>query len=150
MTTKVHILLVEDSLIDADLIAEAFEDAQFPHSLTSVQDGEAALQVLSQVAFPPHLVIMDLNLPKLSGVEVLKAMRSDPSLRTVPVIMLTNSQSQDDVLQCYANFCNAYIRKPIGFTDLAAAIKATGDFWFRTATLPLSFGNTIAVNINSK
>ncbi len=132
--TEVEIMLVEDSAVDADLISEALKDAHLPHTLIVVQDGETALRLLSERL--PQLVLLDLNIPKVGGLEILQTMRSDPLLRVVPVIVLTNSQSQDDVVHCYTNFANAYVRKPIGFEDLTAAIRSTSDFWFRTVTLP--------------
>ena len=81
-------------------------------------------------------MLLDLNLPKITGVEVLKTIRRDPKLRVVPVVILTNSRSQDDIIRCYANFCNAYIRKPIGYDGLASTIQQTGDFWFKPVSLP--------------
>lgn len=135
---EVDILLVEDSKVDAELIAEALKDSQLPHRLDLAQDGEEALNLLQAREERPHLVLLDLNLPKVSGVEVLTQMRQDPDLCIVPVIILTNSQSQDDVAKCYAARCNAYIRKPLGYGKLASTIKTTGEFWFKTATIPLT------------
>lgn len=133
---EVTILLVEDSKVDAELIAEALKDSQLPHRLDLARDGQEALDLLQGQEERPHLVLLDLNLPKVSGLEVLKAMRRDPKLRIVPVIVLTNSHYQEDVARCYANYCNAYIRKPLGYDGLATTIQQTSDFWFKTATLP--------------
>jgi len=136
---EVDILLVEDSLVDAELITEALIDSALAHRLEYAHDGQEALNILQSRQDRPHLVLLDLNLPKVSGVEVLKTMRRDPKLRVVPVIILTNSQSQDDVARCYANFCNAYVRKPLGFDKLAEVVKKMSEFWFKTATLPRSY-----------
>ncbi len=133
---EVDILLIEDSRVDADLIAEALKDAGIPHRLDLASDGEAALQNLRQRQSRPDIVLLDLNLPKVPGIEVLKAIKRDPHLRVIPVIILTNSTAPNDVLLCYTHHANAYIRKPVGFDDLATAMTAMGLFWFRTAVLP--------------
>lgn len=134
--TEVNILLIEDNKNDAQLVAEALKDASLPHRLDLVSDGEEALRHLREREMRPDLVLLDLNLPKLSGIEVLKAIKADPYLKVIPVIILTNSTAPDDVAECYENFANAYIRKPIGFDGLTATIITTGQFWFRTAVLP--------------
>jgi two-component system, chemotaxis family, response regulator Rcp1 len=133
---EVNILLVEDNRTDAELIAEALKDSQIQHHLELASDGEQAMEYLYREDYKPHLVLLDLNLPKKSGLEVLKEIRRDPFLRPTPVIILTNSRSQDDVVRSYSSFCNAYIRKPLGFEGLLATIRSTGRFWFGTATLP--------------
>lgn len=139
MAGEVDILLVEDSRVDAELVAEALKDASIPHRLDLVFNGEEALKNLRSREVRPDLILLDLNLPKVPGIEVLKAVKQDPNLRMIPVIILTNSTSPDDVLRCYSHFANAYIRKPIGFDGLTATINITGQFWFQTATLPASY-----------
>ena len=138
MTTS--ILLVEDNLTDAELITEAFKELedQFPHHIDLISDGEEALALLQQMPKKPHLVLLDLNLPRKSGLEILHELRHDPdpALSLLPVIVLSNSQSRNDVSQAYASRCNAYIRKPLGFPKLAKVIRRTASFWFQCATLP--------------
>lgn len=134
--SEVDILLIEDSRVDAQLVAEALKDAGILHRLDLVSDGEEALRHLRERERRPDLVLLDLNLPKVHGLEVLKAIKADPLLRVIPVIVLTNSTAPDDVAACYANFANAYIRKPIGFDGLTATISITGQFWFKTVVLP--------------
>lgn len=135
---EARILLVEDAVSDAELIKEAFQDSGINHQIDLVMDGEEALDLLRRLDKKPHIVILDLNLPKKSGLEVLKEIREDAdiSLRVTPVIILTNSRSQKDVLNAYAGGCNAYIRKPIGFDSIVEAIQRTGLFWFDCALVP--------------
>ena len=97
---EVTILLVEDSKVDAELIAEALKDSNLPHHLDLARDGQEALDLLRSREERPHLVLLDLNLPKIGGLDVLKTMRRDPKLRIIPVIVLSNSQYQEDVARC--------------------------------------------------
>lgn len=134
--SEVHILLVEDNSRDATLVQEALKDASICHKLLIASDGEEALLVLQAAEFRPHIILLDLNLPKKSGLELLKEIKKDSSLRPIPVIVLTNSNSEDDVVLAYASYCNAYVRKPLGFDGLLETVKNLGQFWFHTAKLP--------------
>lgn len=131
---EADILLVEDNRTDAELIAEALKDSGLSHRLDIVTDGAEALKALKEPD-KPHLVLLDLNLPKKSGIEVLRHMKRSPKLSLIPVIILTNSKSRDDVVRAYRAHCNAYVRKPIGFDALLAVIESTIRFWLRTATV---------------
>jgi len=132
---EVHILLVEDSSTDAELIAEALKDTKLPHRLELATDGTTALEVLAK-GIKPHLILLDLNLPKKSGLEVLREIRQSNSLCTIPVIILTNSHSKSDVIQCYESFCTTYLRKPLHFEDWVATLNCLSHFLLRVATLP--------------
>lgn len=132
---KVNILLVEDSSTDAELIAEALKDTKLPHRLDLATDGVAALAFLADHD-KPHVILLDLNLPKKSGLEVLREVKQDTSLCTIPVIVLTNSESKKDVTQCYESFCTTYIRKPLHFEDWVSTLNCLSHFLFRVATLP--------------
>lgn len=134
MNSIIEILLVEDDHLSVELAREALKDSGIPHNLTVVSDGETAIHYVRKAK--PQFILLDLNLPKKNGLEVLKEIKSDPNLRWIPTIMLTNSRSQEDVLKAYHNYCNAYVRKPLGFDMLVETIKATGKFWFDIATLP--------------
>lgn len=134
--SEVNILLVEDNSRDANLVKEALKDSHIDHVLEVVSDGEAAMQLLYSAEFRPHIILLDLNLPKKPGIEVLKEIKRDSSLRPIPVIVLTNSRSEDDVVLAYASHCNAYVRKPLGFEGLLDTINRIGLFWFASATLP--------------
>lgn len=131
---EVHILLVEDNNVDAELIKEALKDCNLPHRLDLATDGEQAMSMLVQLV--PHLVLLDLNLPKKPGLEVLQEIRKHPVLKPIPVIVMTNSRSQEDVVACYMAHCNAYVRKPIGFESLLKTLSLTSQFWFNAAELP--------------
>lgn len=133
------ILLVEDN--DAELMMEVIKEAfvGIPHQLNLVVNGEQALQRLRTRDTHPDLVLLDLNLPIVSGIEVLITMKKDPKLRGIPVIIMSNSQSQEDVARCYNSYANAYVRKQIGFEQMTAQLQVTGTFWFQTATLPVPF-----------
>ena len=136
-----HILLVEDSVEDAMLAQEALKDAKVANELHIVRDGEAAMAFLRrQGEFAdtprPDLVLLDLNLPRKDGREVLSEMKDDSGLRRIPVVVLTTSSSDRDVLRAYDAHVNAYIRKPISFEQLVEAVKTMDDFWFGVVTLP--------------
>lgn len=133
---EAQILLVEDNSQDVLLITEALKDAALDHALKVVRDGEEALQTLYSVSFRPHVILLDLNLPKRTGLEVLREIKKDPSLRPLPVIVLTNSRSEDDVILAHASYCNAYVRKPLDYNDLVETMRSLGEFWFHHATLP--------------
>jgi len=136
MTLLFQILLVEDDNTAVELVREALKDSGIIHDLTVASDGEAALLHTKMSPQKPHLIFLDLNLPKKSGLEVLKELKRTSGLSHIPVIMLTNSRSQDDVARAYGHHCNAYVRKPLGFDMLVDTIKATGRFWLDIATLP--------------
>jgi len=132
-----RILLIEDSETDIELIREALTDSGLDHHLDVARDGEEALRLLKYQTIHPDLILLDLNMPKLSGIDVLKQLRQDnPPLGITPVIVLTNSKSRDDVYGAYASGANAYVRKPLGFDKILEAIKSIGKFWVTTATIP--------------
>lgn len=136
MSDQVEILLVEDNRTDAELVAEALKDSGLPHRLDIATDGVEALEVLKTEQDKPHIVLLDLNLPKKSGIEVLAEIKRDPNIRAIPVVILTNSESRVDVVRCYDNHCTSYIRKPLLFGDWVATLNCLTHFLLRVATLP--------------
>lgn len=145
-TREFDILLVEDNPVDAELVQEALKETQIPHKLDLVTNGEDALTNLDRRDVRPDLILLDLNLPKLSGFEVLATLKQDLQLRLIPVIVLTNSMSPDDIRRCYSLYANAYVRKSVGFDELFSNLLRAGHFWFEVATLPERFpifGRTI-------
>jgi two-component system, chemotaxis family, response regulator Rcp1 len=130
-----HILLVEDSSTDAFLIQEALRQVSFDHEVEVVTDGVQAIDRL-RTGSRPDLVLLDLNLPRKDGREVLAEVKGDPDLKMIPVIVLTTSSAPPDVAFAYANHANSYVRKPLGLDRLVEAAAAIRDFWARTATLP--------------
>jgi len=135
-----RILLVEDNPGDARLMREALQEAGLPHKLTVVQDGPSALAWLRGEAGEdiarPHLILLDLNLPRLSGHELLRELKADPGLSQIPVVVLTSSTAEEDVRRSYELHANCYIAKPVGLEQLLATVRSLSEFWFGVATLP--------------
>jgi CheY-like chemotaxis protein len=141
MTGSVRILLVEDNEADAWLTTEALEASAFDVSSAVVTDGAAALAYLRREApyqdvQPPDLVLLDLNLPKLDGRQVLAAVNADATLRGIPFLILTSSDAGEDVQSSYALGANSYIVKPVGLDHFQTMMRGLEEFWFRIARLP--------------
>ncbi len=142
--TKVHpieILLVEDNMGDIDLTKEALTESKLQNRLEIVQDGEAAMEFLRKQgkyadATTPDLVLLDLNLPKKDGREVLAEIKADPILRRIPVVVLTTSEAEEDILKVYDNYANCYIKKPVDFNKFVNVVKKIEDFWLTIVKLP--------------
>lgn len=137
----IEILLIEDNPGDVRLLSDGFKAARVKNILRVVGDGVEALNYLRHLesyrqALPPDLILLDLNLPKLDGREVLAQVKKDPDLRHIPVIVLTGSQSDLDVLNSYYLQANCFITKPFGFDNFQKVIKAIEEFWLMTARLP--------------
>lgn len=137
----IDVLLVEDNPGDVWLTREALKSAQVPSVLHTVEDGEAAMEFLLQDgayadAPRPHIVLLDLNLPKRRGSDVLKEMRRVSSLRTIPVIVLTTSADPGDVEEAYRHCANCYVRKPMDMASFIEIIQKIDEFWFSIAKLP--------------
>jgi CheY-like chemotaxis protein len=137
----VEILLVEDSPTDVMMTREAFEYYKVLNALRVVEDGEEAMQYLRgqgpyASARRPGLVILDLNLPGKSGREVLAELKGDPALGSIPVIILTTSKSEEDVVKSYGLHANCYITKPVDFAKFTAVVRGIREFWFGVVTLP--------------
>jgi two-component system, chemotaxis family, response regulator Rcp1 len=131
-----RILLVEDNQADALLIREALRQVDVAHPVEVVTDGEQALARLRGEERRPDLVLLDLNLPRVDGREVLSQVKGDPQLRDIPVIILTTSSAPPDIAFAYDRGANAYMRKPLGMDRLVEAAASIRDFWLRSATLP--------------
>lgn len=136
-----HILLVEDNPGDVKLTTKGFEKSGVPCKLAIAHDGEEALAYLhahghSDTPPLPDLIILDLNLPKIDGLSLMKEIRSDERMLHLPVIAFTSSRSRDDVLSCYRGLANAYIQKPVDINELVTIISSIENFWLKTATLP--------------
>ena len=132
-----RILLVEDSLADVELTLDALRDAKVANDVTVVRDGAAALEHLR--AHPDHapdLVILDLNLPRLSGHEVLAAMQADELLRRIPVAVLTTSAAESDVMRTYDLGGNCFLTKPADIDEFIHVVRSIEDFWLGLVRLP--------------
>ena len=136
-----RVLLVEDNEADVRLTREALREAGDTVRLSSVADGEQALAFLRRLegyadAPRPDIMLLDLNLPRKNGLEVLEEMRSDPDLVALPVIMLTSSRASSDVTACYSRGANAYVVKPLELDEFMDLIGAIRSFWLGVARLP--------------
>ena len=140
MTTLAHpydILLVEDDPADAMLIEGALLDRGVPRAVTQVDDGVAALERLRDPdCTRPDLIVMDLNMPRMNGRELLGVLKNDPSLATVPAVVLTTSAAPDDVTCAYEGHANAYVTKPVNLDDFIRAVQSIDTFFFDTVTRP--------------
>ncbi|NTU43824.1 MAG: response regulator [Nitrospirales bacterium] len=142
MTKKeLLVLLVEDDPGDVQLTREAFETSRFSVSLCAVSNGVEAMKYLRcespyERVGKPDLVLLDLNMPKKGGRDVLREMKSDEDLRSIPVVVLTTSQAEADIHNSYYLGANCYVTKPVGFTEFTRTLKAVEEFWFSVAKLP--------------
>ena len=153
MSTK-NILLVEDNPDDRELMRLAFARSEIPHNLTVVSDGLEALNYLQERAsyndaitlndysleHMPALIILDLNLPIIDGIEILRRIRADPRTKILPVVIISSSNEPQDLIDSYINGCNSYIRKPIHFTQLQNFVKEISTYWLNVNQLPPVFG----------
>ncbi|MEC4805327.1 MAG: response regulator [Jaaginema sp. PMC 1079.18] len=137
------ILLVEDNKADIRLIQEALKNSVVPHEVVTVRNGMDAMAYLRQEgeyseALRPDLVLLDLNLPRKDGREVLAEIKSDPYLKSIPVVVLTTSRNEDDIAHSYKLHVNCYITKSRNLSELFKIVKGIEEFWLGTVTLPLS------------
>jgi len=137
----IEILLVEDSPSDAELTVEALRDAKVVNHLSIVEDGVQAMEyVRRQGQFSraprPDLILLDLNLPRKDGREVLSELKADPELKMIPVVVLTTSNADQDVVQAYTLCANCYITKPVDFNQFLVVVRSIEDFWLTVVTLP--------------
>lgn len=137
----IEILLVEDSPGDVTLTIEALRDAKVANNLHVARDGEEALRFLRQEGEyadkpRPDLVLLDLNMPRKDGREVLADMKADPVFKRIPVVVLTTSQSEDDVAAAYNLSANCYVAKPVDLDQFLGVVRAIDDFWLSLVKLP--------------
>ena len=137
----IHILLVEDNEGDILLTTEALEEFKICNQLSVVRNGKLALDFIQKKeefkdAKRPDIIILDINLPLKNGVEVLEVIKSDNETKSIPVVMLTTSSSEMDIVKSYANHANAFITKPVDVVDFLKAIMGIEDFWLNIVQLP--------------
>jgi len=137
----IEILLVEDSPSDTELTMEAFREGSVESHLSHVEDGVEALSFLGRrqpysQAPRPDLILLDLNLPQKDGREVLAELKKDPELRTIPVVVLTTSRSDQDIARAYQLQANCYISKPVEFEQFVRVVRLIEHFWLEVASLP--------------
>ncbi|MES2379912.1 MAG: response regulator [Bacteroidota bacterium] len=137
----IHILLVEDNDGDILLTTEALEEGKIVNKISVVRDGKEAIDFVSKEgkykeADTPDLVLLDVNLPKKNGYEVLQHIKSLEELKQIPVIMLTTSSSENDIMQSYKNYANCFITKPVEVNEFMDAVAKIEDFWINIVKLP--------------
>jgi CheY-like chemotaxis protein len=137
----IEILLIEDNPGDVRLTQEALRESKVINNLTVVADGVQALDFLRQTgryagATRPDLILLDLNLPRKDGREVLEEIKADPNLKRIPVVVITSSSLEEDVLRTYNLHANCYISKPVDFEQFVAVVRSIEDFWMGIVKLP--------------
>lgn len=137
----VEVLLVEDNTGDVRLTLEAMKEGKVINNLSIASDGVEAMAFLRKEgrykdASRPDIILLDLNLPKKDGREVLAEIKADPSLRLIPVVVLTTSQAEEDILRTYNLHANCYVTKPVDLEQFINVVKSINDFWFSVVKLP--------------
>jgi two-component system response regulator len=136
-----EILLVEDDPADVELTQEALADSKLMTNMNVTRDGEEAMSYLRkegpyQDAKTPDLILLDLNMPKKDGREVLNEIKADDSLKTIPIVVLTTSESEEDILRSYNLGANCYVTKPVGLAEFMKVVDSIEGFWFTVVKLP--------------
>lgn len=135
---SVEVLLVEDNSVDAELTIRSLKKYNMANNLFHVKNGKEAVDFIfasgdyagiRDIASPPKLVLLDIQMPKMNGIEVLERIKGDPRTKTLPVVILTSSKENPDIQKCYNLGANSYIVKPVNFESFAAAIKNLGFYW---------------------
>jgi len=142
----IRILMAEDDLEDQMLVQKAFREARSINHLTFVNDGEELLQYLRHEgnyagAPQPDILLLDLNMPKMDGREALKEIKSDPDLRSLPVVILTTSSADEDIVRSYDLGASSYIQKPVTFEKMVEVVETLGKYWLGIVKLPPNGGN---------
>lgn len=138
----IEILLIEDNPGDVELVKEGLSEGKVLNKLYVAKDGEEGMKFLRSTQTEsserpcPDLILLDLNLPKKSGREVLQEIKRDPYLQTIPVVILTSSKQEEDICRSYEQHANCYITKPVGFEQFMRVIKSIEEFWFTVVKLP--------------
>ena len=137
----IEILMVEDSVDDIEITIEALKDAKVRNNLNTVRDGVQAMAYLHRQgefreATRPDVILLDLNMPRMDGRQVLEAIKSDPELQRIPVVVLTTSEAEEDILRAYELHANCYITKPVDMSQFIKVVRSIEDFWFTVVRLP--------------
>lgn len=143
---SVEILLVEDNITDAELTIRELKKHNMANNLIHVKNGEEALEFIfatgkfmksREVQYPPKVILLDIQMPKVNGIEVLQKIKSDPRTASIPVVILTSSKESPDIKKCYAFGANSYIVKPVNFESFAEAIRNLGFYWLLINQSPI-------------
>lgn len=131
-----HILCIEDNPGDVELIREALSEFPVAHELSTVSNGIDALAFLRAPGGSADLILLDLNLPRMDGREVLGQLKNDPTLRHIPVVVITSSEAERDLLQTYQSYANCYVAKPVDLHEFLTVVQEVAKFWLLRAKLP--------------
>jgi two-component system, chemotaxis family, response regulator Rcp1 len=134
--SEVQILLVEDNEGDILLTKEALKEGRVKNEISVARDGQQALQMLNTAETLPDLILLDINLPRVNGLEVLVAIKTDPRFKMIPVIMLSTSGAEHDIVTSYTNHANCFITKPVDFNRFMEVVRSIEDFWISIVKLP--------------
>ena len=135
LESPVQIMLVEDNPGDIRLIVETLSEGKIPYKITVAKDGEEALNMLAAGGYNPEIILLDLKLPRKSGLEVLAGVRKNPKTKNTPVIVLSSSDSENDIAKAYELQANCYVTKPIDLDKFIVTINAINDFWLTIVRL---------------
>jgi CheY-like chemotaxis protein len=139
---SITILLADDDPDDRLLVQEAFEENHLLNVVHTVEDGEELLEYLhkkgkyAETAVRPNMILLDLNMPRKSGLEALQEIKADPELRRIPVVVLTTSKAEEDIIRSYDLGVNSFVVKPVTFESLVDLVKTLGNYWFQIVELP--------------
>jgi two-component system, chemotaxis family, response regulator Rcp1 len=133
---EVHILLVEDNEGDILLTKEALKEVKITNKVSVATDGEQALEMLRSGSCLPDMIFMDINLPKMDGLELLGILKSDDRFKMIPVIMLTTSSGEKDIIVSYKNYANCFVTKPVDLKSFIEVVKTIESFWISIVRLP--------------
>ncbi len=141
MNKSLDVLLMEDNEGDIFLMKKVFEDSQIKSTLNVVRNGREGIEYLTnqspyENASPPDIILLDLNMPEMSGQEVLEIAKQDDKLKSIPIIVLTTSSSEDDIRQCYQLQANSYIKKPVDFNQFSGFIDILLQYWCQVVKFP--------------
>lgn len=143
MASAPDILLVEDNPADVRLAMEALREGGIHSNVIHAADGEEAMRVLNEIADGPgdgsglpSLILLDLNLPRMDGREVLQKLKGDPRFRQIPVVVLTTSNAEEDIASCYSHAVNSYVQKPMEYSRFVDVVHQIQEYWFKTSRLP--------------
>jgi CheY-like chemotaxis protein len=156
--TEVDILLVDDSQDDVDLTLHALRAENLANRVFVARDGEEAIDFLfctgphsgRSLDQPPKLVLLDLKLPKVDGLQVLKQVKADARTRTIPIVLMTSSREERDMVSGYSLGVNSYLQKPVDFSEFRRMVKAAGLYWLVTNRPPVANGDTEAGEVGAK
>lgn len=143
INSKISLLMADDDHDDQILLQEALKENNISNSICFVENGEELIEFLNKTGkfegedcFTPGLILLDLNMPKMDGRSALKLIKADPELRKIPIVVLTTSRADTDILECYDLGVNSFISKPVNFQDLVEVTKEISNYWLGTVSLP--------------